>query len=68
MPPLAALGPGLVLDGELVVPAGDRFDFSALLQRLHPAASRVDLLSRTPPASFIAFDFVVAGGRDLPLG
>ena len=63
--PLAELGPGVVLDGELVVPAGDRLDFSALLQRLHPAASRVELLSRETPAAFVAFDVIVAGGGDL---
>ncbi|HEX2294961.1 MAG TPA: ATP-dependent DNA ligase [Actinomycetota bacterium] len=63
--PLATLEPGAVLDGELVVPAGDRLDFSALLQRLHPAASRVELLSRDTPASYVAFDVVVAGGRDV---
>ncbi|HEX2058486.1 MAG TPA: ATP-dependent DNA ligase [Actinomycetota bacterium] len=62
---LAALGRGFVLDGELIVPAGDRLDFSALLQRLHPAASRVDLLSRATPAAYVAFDVVVAGGADL---
>jgi ATP-dependent DNA ligase len=63
--PLAARGPGWVVDGELVVPRGDHFDFSALLQRLHPAAARVELLSRETPAAFIAFDVVVAAGHDL---
>src|SRR6478672_1700713 len=38
-----------VLDGEIVIPAGDTFSFDTLLQRLHPAASRVRKLSaRTP--------------------
>ncbi len=63
--PLEMLGRGHVVDGELVVPRGDRFDFSALLQRLHPAASRVEMLSRETPAAFIAFDVVVAHGDDL---
>ena len=63
--PLASLGRDFVLDGEVVVPAGDRLDFSALLQRLHPAASRVELLSRETPAAFVAFDVVVAGGADV---
>src|SRR5437764_526534 len=40
----------LVLDGELIVVNGDRFDFAALMARLHPAASRVELLSGTTPA------------------
>jgi ATP-dependent DNA ligase len=65
VPALATLGRDYVLDGELIVPAGERLDFSALLQRLHPAASRVDRLSRETPASFVAFDVVVARGRDL---
>ena len=38
-----------VVDGEIVVPAGDRLDFEALLQRIHPAESRVDLLAETTP-------------------
>jgi ATP-dependent DNA ligase len=62
---LESLGPSYVLDGELVVPAGDRFDFGALLQRLHPAASRVELLSRTTPAMLVAFDLVAARDEDL---
>src|SRR3712207_5342456 len=63
--PLASLPPGTIVDGELVVPAGDRLDFTALLQRLHPAASRVQPLSRATPAAFIAFDLVVVVGTDL---
>ncbi|HEX2195786.1 MAG TPA: ATP-dependent DNA ligase [Actinomycetota bacterium] len=63
--PLASLGRGFVLDGELVVPAGERLDFAALLQRLHPAASRVEILSRRTPAAFVAFDVIAAGGADL---
>ena len=65
VPALAALGSGLVLDGELVVPAGERLDFTALLQRLHPAATRVERLSRETPAAFVAFDVIAAGGADL---
>ncbi|MDQ4025454.1 MAG: ATP-dependent DNA ligase [Actinomycetota bacterium] len=65
VPALAALGSDYVLDGELVVPAGERLDFTALLQRLHPAESRVDRLSRETPASFVAFDVIAAGGADL---
>jgi ATP-dependent DNA ligase len=56
---------GLVLDGELVIATRDGFDFDALLARLHPAASRVELLSRESPAMFIAFDLLAARGRDL---
>jgi len=56
---------GLVLDGELVIARADGFDFDALLARLHPAASRVELLSREAPASLVAFDVLAANGRDL---
>jgi ATP-dependent DNA ligase len=49
-----------VVDGEIVVPAADgqRLDFEALLQRIHPAASRVTLLATQTPAHFIAFDLL----------
>src|SRR5215211_2105110 len=47
-----------VLDGEIVVPAGKSFSFDRLLQRLHPAASRVNKLSVETPAIFIAFDLL----------
>jgi ATP-dependent DNA ligase len=43
-----------VLDGEIVVARGDRLDFEALQLRVHPAASRVALLSRETPASLVA--------------
>jgi ATP-dependent DNA ligase len=48
-----------VLDGELVVLIGQNASFDDLLQRIHPAASRVALLARTTPAIFIAFDLLV---------
>ena len=47
-----------LLDGEIVVPHGKSFSFDALLQRIHPAASRVQKLSRETPALFIAFDLL----------
>ncbi len=47
-----------VLDGEIVVPHGCDFSFDDLLQRIHPAASRVQKLSRETPALFIAFDLL----------
>jgi len=47
-----------VLDGELVVPHGKAFSFDELLQRIHPAASRVKKLSEQTPALFIAFDLL----------
>src|SRR3978361_660226 len=50
-----------VVDGEIVVPRGDRLDFEALLQRIHPAQSRVNLLAEQTPASFVAFDLLALG-------
>jgi ATP-dependent DNA ligase len=56
-----------VVDGEIVVPDAEsgRLDFEALQQRIHPAASRVKLLSETTPAHFIAFDLLTLDDRDL---
>jgi ATP-dependent DNA ligase len=50
-----------VIDGEIVIAAGQGLDFEALLQRIHPAASRVKMLAETTPASFIAFDLLALG-------
>lgn len=47
-----------VLDGEIAVPIEGRFSFDDLLQRIHPAASRVQKLAREHPALFIAFDLL----------
>lgn len=64
--PLAAQLPQrCVLDGEVVVAAGSRLDFPALQQRIHPAASRAAMLAERTPASFVAFDVLVADGADL---
>jgi ATP-dependent DNA ligase len=54
-----------VVDGEVVVRQGERLDFEALQQRIHPAASRVNLLARETPASFIAFDLLALGDDSL---
>lgn len=54
-----------VLDGEIVVPSDGGFSFDALLQRIHPAASRVNLLSKQTPALLIVFDLLVAGDGEL---
>jgi len=54
-----------VLDGEIVVTAGGGLDFDALQQRIHPADSRVRLLSTQTPASFIAFDLLALDDEDL---
>jgi ATP-dependent DNA ligase len=55
-----------VLDGEIAIPANGTFSFDALLQRIHPAASRVKMLARDTPAIFIVFDLLVdADGKSL---
>jgi ATP-dependent DNA ligase len=56
---------GCVLDGEIIVVAGDRLDFEALQQRIHPAASRVNLLAERTPAAFVGFDILAEGSDDL---
>jgi len=48
----------VVLDGELVLASADHLDFDALQQRIHPAASRVNMLARQTPASYVAFDLL----------
>ena len=53
-----------VLDGEVVIATDHGLDFEALQQRIHPAVSRVTLLSQTTPASFIAFDLLALGDED----
>jgi ATP-dependent DNA ligase len=50
-----------VLDGEIVVPDGKVFSFDALLQRIHPAASRVQKLAKETPALLIVFDLLADG-------
>jgi ATP-dependent DNA ligase len=47
-----------VLDGELIVPLNGRLSFDDLLQRIHPAASRVKKLSETHPAEMVVFDLL----------
>src|SRR3954465_1721493 len=47
-----------VLDGEVVVPRGGAFSFDDLLQRIHPAASRIQKLATDTPALLIAFDLL----------
>ncbi|HEY5874600.1 MAG TPA: ATP-dependent DNA ligase [Ilumatobacteraceae bacterium] len=54
-----------VVDGELVVVTGDRLDFDALQQRIHPADSRVRMLAERTPASFMAFDLLALDHDDL---
>src|SRR6267378_3341099 len=53
-----------VLDGEIVVAKHGGLDFEALQLRIHPAASRVKLLSQQTPASIVFFDLLCDGDRD----
>ena len=52
-----------VLDGELAVPMEGSFSFDQLLQRIHPAASRIAKLAKATPAIYIAFDLLMMGKR-----
>jgi ATP-dependent DNA ligase len=54
-----------VLDGEIVIATSHGLDFDLLQLRLHPAASRVALLSKQSPASIVFFDLLAEGERDL---
>jgi ATP-dependent DNA ligase len=63
---LASLPERCVIDGEVVIPDSDgrKLDFEALLQRIHPADSRVRLLAEQTPAAFVAFDLLALGDTD----
>lgn len=54
-----------VLDGEIVIAGPRGLDFEALLLRIHPAASRVNLLADETPASFVAWDLLALGDENL---
>jgi ATP-dependent DNA ligase len=54
-----------VLDRQIVIAGATALDFDALSQRIHPAESRINLLAETAPASFVAFDILGVGDRDL---
>jgi ATP-dependent DNA ligase len=54
-----------VIDGEIVIATENGLDFDALQQRIHPAASRVNMLAEKTPASFIAFDLLAVDDDDL---
>lgn len=64
-PLLLQLPARCVLDGEIVIVKNAGLDFDALQLRLHPAASRVKLLSHETPASMVFFDVLSEGNRDL---
>src|SRR5438270_7521004 len=54
-----------VVDGEIVIAAQNGLDFDALQLRLHPAESRVKKLAKETPSSFVAFDLLGHGKRNL---
>jgi ATP-dependent DNA ligase len=54
-----------LVDGEIVIPGATGLDFDALLQRIHPAVSRVNRLAAETPASFVAFDLLAVDGNSL---
>lgn len=61
----AALPARCVVDGEIIIVQGERLDFDALLNRIHPAESRIRLLARQTAASLVAFDLLALGDRSL---
>ncbi len=63
----AALPARCVVDGEIVVADGNGrgLDFDALLQRIHPAESRIKRLAAETPSSYVAFDLLAVGDEDL---
>ncbi len=64
-PLLDMLPDKIVIDGELIVATDNHLDFDALQQRIHPAESRVTMLSQTTPAQFVAFDLLAIADQDM---
>lgn len=64
-PALANLPERCVVDGEIVIATDGSLDFDALLLRIHPAKSRVETLAADSPSSFVVFDMLALGDRDL---
>jgi ATP-dependent DNA ligase len=66
LPALAdALPTRCVVDGEIVVAWDGVLDFEVLQQRIHPAASRINKLAGETPSSYVAFDLLAEGSKDL---
>ncbi|MDP2343586.1 MAG: ATP-dependent DNA ligase [Deltaproteobacteria bacterium] len=61
----ATLSRPCVLDGEIVIERNGTLDFDALLLRIHPAASRIELLAQQTPAVFVAWDLLAVDDEDL---
>ncbi len=64
-PAITAVPAGAVIDGEVIVVVDGTLDFDALQQRIHPAESRVRMLSEQTPAQLVAFDLLALEGQDL---
>lgn len=62
---LEQLPAGTVVDGEIVVVFDGVTDFDTLQQRIHPAESRINLLSEETPAELVGFDILADQGEDL---
>lgn len=62
---LTQLLAGTVVDGEIVVVVDGVTDFDSLQQRIHPAESRVTMLSEKTPAELVAFDLLADRGEDI---
>ena len=62
---VAELTEDCVIDGEIVIPGRHGLEFESLLLRIHPAESRVRKLAAESPASFVAFDLLARGSKDL---
>src|SRR5215213_637010 len=56
---------GCVVDGEIVIAQDGALNFDLLQLRLHPAASRVEKLSKVTPSSFVAFDLLAVDGASI---
>jgi ATP-dependent DNA ligase len=54
-----------IIDGEIVIPSGSSLSFDELLQRIHPAASRIKKLSAETPGLFIVFDLLAEGSKSM---
>jgi ATP-dependent DNA ligase len=65
VPLRASLPERCVIDGEIVIARDSELDFEALLLRIHPAASRVNMLATEMPASFVGWDLLAIGDEDL---
>ena len=65
--PELSFAPGrYVLDGELVIRDADgNLEFDALQERIHPAESRINLLSKEIPAAYVVFDLLAEGDESL---